>query len=66
MIQKQKIQLEIEREALKKEDSNEAKAKVEDISKIEKNILCFACVIMKSLLYLHCNQKHKTEWTKKS
>lgn len=34
-------------------------AKVEDISKIEKNILCFACIIMKSLLYLHCNQKHK-------
>ena len=30
---KQKIQLEIEREALKKEDSDEAKQKVEDISK---------------------------------
>ncbi len=30
---RQKIQLEIEREALKKEDSDEAKAKVEDISK---------------------------------
>ncbi len=32
-MMRQKIQLEIEREALKKEDSDEAKAKVEDISK---------------------------------
>ena len=32
-MMRQKIQLEIEREALKKEDSNEAKIKVEDISK---------------------------------
>ncbi len=32
-MMRQKIQLEIEREALKKEDSDEAKAKVEDITK---------------------------------
>ena len=32
-MMRQKIQLEIEREALKKEDSDEAKAKVEDISR---------------------------------
>ena len=32
-MMRQKIQLEIEREALKKEDSNEAKAKVEDLTK---------------------------------
>ena len=33
-MMRQKIQLEIEREALKKEESDEARAKVEDITKL--------------------------------
>ncbi len=37
-MMRQKIQLEIEREALKKEDSEESKAKVEDISKQVKEL----------------------------